>query len=38
MINSYLQEWQKLSAEEKYFYINETSQKIGLPFQSVEKD
>ena len=38
MNNNNLQKWQKLSAEEKYFYINETSQKIGLPFQSVEKD
>ena len=38
MNNTALQEWQKLSAEEKYFYINETAQKIGLPFQSVEKD
>jgi len=38
MNNNALQEWHKLSAEEKYFYINETAQKIGLPFQSVEKD
>ena len=38
MNNSTLKEWFKLSAEEKYFYINETAQKIGLPFQSVEKD
>jgi hypothetical protein len=38
MNNNNLQEWKKLSAEEKYFYINETAQKIGLPFQSVEKD
>jgi len=38
MNNNALQGWQKLSVEEKYFYINETAQKIGLPFQSVEKD
>jgi len=38
MNNNALQEWLKLTAEERYFYINETSQKIGLPFQSVEKD
>ena len=38
MNSSTLQEWQKLTAEERYFYINETAQKIGLPFQSVEKD
>jgi predicted nucleotidyltransferase component of viral defense system len=38
MNNSALKEWLKLSVEEKYFYINETAQKIGLPFQSVEKD
>ena len=33
-----LQEWHKLSAEEKYFYINETALKVKLPFQAVEKD
>lgn len=38
MNNNALQEWHKLSTEEKYFYINETAQKIGLTFQSVEKD
>jgi hypothetical protein len=38
MNKSALQKWLKLTAEEKYFYINETAQKIGLPFQSVEKD
>jgi len=38
MNSSNLKEWLKLSAEEKYFYINETAIKIGLPFQSVEKD
>jgi len=38
MNNNTLREWQKLSVEEKYFYVNETAQKIGLPFQSVEKD
>jgi len=38
MNNNALREWQKLSAEERYFYINETAQKRGLPFQSVEKD
>ena len=38
MNNSALKEWFKLSAEEKYFFINETAKKIGLPFQSVEKD
>ena len=38
MNNRTLKEWLKLSAEEKYYYINETAKKIGLPFQSVEKD
>ena len=38
MNNNNLQKWQKLTVEEKYFYINETAQKIGLPFQAVEKD
>jgi len=38
MNNNALQEWLKLTAEERYSYINETSQKVGLPFQSVEKD
>ena len=38
MNNNALHEWLNLTAEERYFYINETSQKNGLPFQSVEKD
>lgn len=38
MIDRSLKEWLRLTAEEKYFYINETALKIKLPFQSVEKD